>query len=35
MNSLYPKRGYRIVAKRQTKGNSGYVQCSQKTAFGE
>jgi hypothetical protein len=34
---LYYKRAltYRIVAKPQTQGNSGFVPCSQKTAFGE
>jgi len=25
----------RIVAKEQTQGNSGFVRCSQRTAFGE
>jgi hypothetical protein len=35
MNSLYPKRGYRIVGKQQTLVNSGFVRCLQRTARGE
>jgi hypothetical protein len=32
MNSLYPKRGYRIVAKLQTRVPSGFVPYSPRAA---